>query len=396
MHGNQPTATDSNLTLHAAASLVTRRGFCAALAAVSAGLASSGSQLWADQAADDLAKIDAMTQKAMEFLVKRQAADGSFTQQAGIGITALVAWSLLKNGRTAKDPVVAKSLAFLEKAVQPDGGIHGARSRLPNYETCVCLMAFHAANAGGKYDKVIQGAEGYIRKGQWDESEGKESADEFYGGAGYGGPSRPDLSNTAFLIDALKETGAGPDDEALKKALVFVSRCQNLETEHNTTPFAAKVNDGGFYYTCAVGDEEKTRAAEEGGLKSYGAMSYSGLKSMLYAGVDKNDPRVKAAVAWIQKNYDVKSHPGMGDAGLYYYYHTFSKALDALGEAEIKDASGKTHNWRRELLLALADRQQPDGSWANTNARWMEGDPSLATAFALLALAYCRPPQAKE
>ena len=37
----------------------------------------------------------------------------------------------------------------------------------------------------------------------------------------------------------------------MKKALVFVSRCQNLETEHNTTPFAAKIPDGGFYYTCA-------------------------------------------------------------------------------------------------------------------------------------------------
>ena len=35
----------------------------------------------------------------------------------------------------------------------------------------------------------------------------------------------------------------------MQRALVFVSRCQNLETEHNTTPFAAKNPDGGFYYT---------------------------------------------------------------------------------------------------------------------------------------------------
>ena len=31
-----------------------------------------------------------------------------------------------------------------------------------------------------------------------------------YGGAGYGGSKRPDLSNTAFLLDALKAAGAGP------------------------------------------------------------------------------------------------------------------------------------------------------------------------------------------
>ena len=35
--------------------------------------------------------------------------------------------------------------------------------------------------------------------------------------------------------------------------------------------------------------------------------------------------------------------------------------------------------------------QQPDGSWINTNSRWMEGDPNLVTGYALLSLSYCRP-----
>ena len=43
--------------------------------------------------------------------------------------------------------------------------------------------------------------------------------------------------------------GDGPNDPAVKKALVFVSRCQNLEGPDNTTGFAAKNPDGGFYYT---------------------------------------------------------------------------------------------------------------------------------------------------
>jgi len=120
-------------------------------------------------------------------------------------------------------------------------------------------------------------------------------------------------------------------------------------------------------------------------------MSYSGLKSLIYAGLTKDDPRVKAAVSWIRKNYDVKNHPGMRDAGLYYYYHAFAKTLDALGEDEIEDAKGVKHDWRRDLTEELARRQQPNGSWANENTRWMEGDPNLATAFALLALTYCRP-----
>ena len=60
--------------------------------------------------------------------------------------------------------------------------------------------------------------------------------------------------------------------------------CQNLETEHNTTPYASKINDGGFYYTCAPGEQGEERMTASGGLRSYGSMGYAGLKSMIYAG----------------------------------------------------------------------------------------------------------------
>jgi squalene-hopene/tetraprenyl-beta-curcumene cyclase len=81
----------------------------------------------------------------------------------------------------------------------------------------------------------------------------------------------------------------------------------------------------------------------------------------------------------------------MGDAGLFYYFHTAAKALDVLGEKSFADEKGTAHDWRDELSTAILARQQPDGSWVNTNARWMEGDPNLVTSYALLALAYCLP-----
>jgi squalene-hopene/tetraprenyl-beta-curcumene cyclase len=81
----------------------------------------------------------------------------------------------------------------------------------------------------------------------------------------------------------------------------------------------------------------------------------------------------------------------MGDAGLYYYYHTFAKALDAMGHDKVKDDRGVEHDWRTELLAELARRQQENGSWLNENSRWLEGDPNLVTGYALLALSYCRP-----
>jgi len=342
----------------------------------------------ATKATDD--QVAEMISRGVRFLESQQAPDGSFNSRAGLGPTALATLALIRCGRTPKDPVVAKGLEYITRFVQDDGGIHPPRSRLSNYETCVAVLCLQAANQDGKYDKIIEGANRYLRTGIWDEGEGKQKSDPAYGGAGYGGQSRPDLSNTSFLIDALKASGAKEDDEALQKALVFVSRCQNLESEHNTTPFAGKINDGGFYYTPVVGEQGEDRQSPDGGLRSYGAMTYSGLKSMIYAGVDKDDPRVKAAVGWISKYYDLDSNPGMGDAGLYYYYHTFAKALNALGADKLTAADGKNHDWRRDLVEALAKRQQKNGSWVNTNPRWLENDATLVTSFALLALSYCR------
>ena len=63
--------------------------------------------------------------KAVEYCETAQAPDGSFSADAGPAVTAIVAAGLLKNGRTADDPLVAKSLKYIEKFVRPDGGISG-------------------------------------------------------------------------------------------------------------------------------------------------------------------------------------------------------------------------------------------------------------------------------
>ena len=111
----------------------------------------------------------------------------------------------------------------------------------------------------------------------------------------------------------------------------------------------------------------------------------------LYAGVGKGDPRVKAAVNWVRRNYTLEENPGMGQAGLYYYYHTFGKAMEAYGENPFADAAGKKHYWRQELFDALRTRQNADGSWRNKGEKtFAEDNPDLATAFALLSLSYCK------
>ena len=119
-------------------------------------------------------------------------------------------------------------------------------------------------------------------------------------------------------------------------------------------------------------------------------MSYAGLKSMIYAGLKKDDPRVKAAVTWLRKNYTLNANPGLGDQGLYYYYHTMAKTLSALGEKTFEDNDGNKHDWRAELVAALSERQNADGSWVNKNNRWLESDANLVTGYVLLTLSYCK------
>lgn len=339
----------------------------------------------------DLRPYQQAVDRAINFLqTKAQALDGSYAGYAGPGVTAVVTTGILRNGRSPNDPVVAKSLKYLEGFVQPDGGIYQSGTLYRSYETSLVVLCFTEANRDGRYDKLLEDAQRFLKDLQWDEGEGKDPTSDYYGGIGYGKHQRPDLSNVSFLVDALRAVGNGPEDEAIKKALIFVSRCQNLETEYNTTQFAAKNPDGGFYYTPAGGGDSKAGKTPDGGLRSYGSMTYAGLKSMIYAGVGPDDPRVKAAFQWIQRHYDVRSNPGMGNAGLYYYYHTFAKALDAMGVDVVEDAEGVKHDWRGELREELLRRQRADGSWINENPRWLEGDPALVTGYVLLTLSHCR------
>jgi squalene-hopene/tetraprenyl-beta-curcumene cyclase len=335
--------------------------------------------------------LDASVKSGLEYLRKVQSNDGSFSSKTGPGVTALVLTAAIRNGAGVDDPMVAKGLKFIESLVQKDGGIYTSESTHKNYETCLSIVCLQEANKDGRYKKTIAAADKFIKGEQWDAGEGKKPADVEFGGAGYGGKKRPDLSNTAFLVEALKAAGNGPEDENMKNALLFISRCQNLESEHNTTAFANKVNDGGFYYTVANGGESFAGKSPEGGLRSYASMTYAGLKSMIYAGLKADDPRVKAAKTWIAKNYDLKSNPGMNQDGLYYFYNTFAKTMHALGEKKFKDDAGIEHDWRAELTEAVTSRQKADGSWTNDNSkRWMETDPNLVTAYALMSLSYCK------
>src|SRR6185503_3964599 len=141
----------------------------------------------------------------------------------------------------------------------------------------------------------IDKASNYLKGLQWNENitgpkgEKVDQTNAFYGGWGYGRHGRPDLSNAHFAIEALHDAGLNSDDPAFKSALIFLSRTQN-NSETNDQPWAG--NDGGFVYSPGVegGDSEAGMITLPDGRKmprSYGSMTYAGLKSMIYAGLSK-------------------------------------------------------------------------------------------------------------
>lgn len=345
---------------------------------------------------------DAVANRAAQFLKSSQEANGGWSTAKSPGVTGVALTGLLKSGLAgAKDPVAEKALKYIEGLVNTEKK-HLAgkdpRVQLQNYVTSINVMALVAANQADKYQGIIGDAVSFLKKLQWDEGEGKDQNNDFFGGAGYDSKSRPDLSNTQFFLDALKAAGVSQDDPALKKALVFVSRCQNIKGETNDRPWAKLIDDGSFIYTAATGGVTKVtdEPLPDGSLPGYGSMTYAGIKSMIYCGVSKDDARVKKAYEWIQNNYTVDKNPGMPESrsqwGMFYYYHTMAKSLDALGLDYVVDAKGAKHDWRKDITEALLRRQQKDGSFSNV-ANWMEADPHLVTGYALMALSYCKPKQ---
>jgi len=320
--------------------------------------------------------------RALTYLEKQQRDDGSWEEYPAI--TALVLKSFFDapgKPREADHPFLGRALAYLLSKAHADGAIYD--QDLPVYNTAIAVTALRASG-NPAYEATIARAREYLVQMQADEGEGLESADPSYGGFGYGADSRSDLSNLSMAVDGLKAAGLSQDSEVWDRVVTFVSRCQNNTA---TNDKVAVGSDGGLFYSPT---ESKAGRAilpnGELGYKSYGSMTYAGLKSFIYANVSSDDPRVQAALRWVRNNYTLEENPGMGNQGLYYYYHTFAKALDAYGEEVITDADGTDHHWRAELVDKLISLQKKDGSWQNTSPRWWESNPVLATSYAVLAL----------
>jgi squalene-hopene/tetraprenyl-beta-curcumene cyclase len=361
-------------------------------------------------------------QKAFEWLWTQQH-DGVFSVAMGgktiqdAGLTGFGLLALQTKPRTlrsaAEQATIEQGLRWLLAQQRDDGSFS---EQLPNYVTSVVVAALSRWDDPG-VKPALQKAQRALLAFQNIERSGYQKNDRDYGSIGYGGSQRGDLSNTHFALEALKATGLPADHEAFAKAVVFLQRTQNLKSVND---FSGKVPDperegvildstpgddgGAFYYP---GDSAAGYILQPDGKsvsRSYGSMTYALLKSYTLAGIAGDDPRVQAAVKWIQANWTLAMNPGSDPAlgekvkyqGLYYYYMVLAQALDlaAVQQVTVPNKDGSSTDaidWRQALRAQLESQQQPDGSWVNgKNPRWMEGLPLLCTCYAMVALERCR------
>jgi squalene-hopene/tetraprenyl-beta-curcumene cyclase len=294
-----------------------------------------------------------------------------------------------------KPAYVNKGFDWLRAQQKEDGGIYNRG--LSVYNTATSLTALASAQNEG-YEAAMVRARKYLINNQWDTGEKGKVDGANDGGVGYGSKNdRADMSNTYLAIEALTvskkviDDGKHGDQPDLDwgAAIEFLSRCQNLE-QTNKSEWASNdpKNKGGFVYGPNESKVEDSTPLANGKvpLRSYGSMSYVGLLSMLYAKLSPDDQRVKAVKEWLGGNYTLEENPGLGGQGIYYYYNAMAKALAATGEDKLKLADGKEIDWRKELGEKLLTTQNADGSWKNSNGRWMESNPILTTAYTVMAL----------
>ena len=171
-----------------------------------------------------------------------------------------------------------------------------------------------AAKQEKKYKSIIGDAVKFLKKLQWDEEEGKQPSDDFYGGAGYDSKSRPDLSNTQFFLDALKEAGVDKNDPALKKLnpgvelpdtkIVVVHRSDGSGTTYTFVDYLCKVSPEwekkvgkGTSVSFPVGLGEKGNELVAGQVKrTEGALGYIELTYALQNKIDYGAVKNKEGV----------------------------------------------------------------------------------------------------
>jgi squalene cyclase len=329
-----------------------RRCFTAALVlALAAALSPAQAQAPDAKPEKSTVKMDEATKKsvnqALDWLAKRQNADGSWSDGRYSHNTAITAFSLLAfmsmghlPNQGQYGPEVAKGARFLVAASRPtDGYLVGARggNMYCHGMATLALAELLGQTGDDELRPVVKKAVDLIIRSQNTE-----------GGWRYQPtPTGADISVTIMQVMALraaKNGGVHVPDDVLKKAIGYVEACYQPST-------------GGFSYQAGRGSPGFARTA-------------AGLCVLFLSG--QYEPKQKReAVEYLKNNFHSRQH-------FFYGHYYASHAMHQVGGKEWEEWYGKINRHLRE-------RQGPDGGWQGTEFGGV--GPVYQTSIAVIILA---------
>lgn len=181
------------------------------------------------------------------------------------------------------------------------------------------------------------------------------------------------LSATAIAIDGLRAAGTAGD--AIARALPFVRRCQNHDSDDPA------FDDGGFFQMPL--DPTRNKAGRVGTdrsgtlrFRSYAAATADGMRCLLSARHDS--PRISAARAWLDDFHWRPAGSAVSPRDLVYYAARSIAATAAL--------DGKSTAALESVRDNLPKSRRPNGHWENPAGEMRENCQLVASALALEAI----------
>jgi len=137
-----------------------------------------------------------------------------------------------------------------------------------------CIMCLEEVKHRSSLLIVAWQAESFVRAINGTERKGKDQSDVTLAG--------PDTGNTKDRTFPTRAFDRRPEGVRAPTQMIRRCRstgvclaCQNLETEHNTTPLQPKTRMAGFTTPAPPGGSSAAGATATGGLRSYASMTYS-------------------------------------------------------------------------------------------------------------------------
>jgi hypothetical protein len=336
-------------TMKLCTSIITAVSVCVLSCGHALGQAPADSELLPDPA--EMARVEASVDKALEFLVSRQNADGSWPSQLGPrnnGVTAVCMLAFLGRGHTPRrgplSPVVDRALAYLI-STQADNGLYASPSRShgPMYDHALATLAVIEACGYVPEPEVRRSAQravDLIVKSQNDR-----------GGWRYQPvPQDADLSVTVMQVVALRaavNARLHVPEKTLERALKYVLSCA--------------VPDGGFGY--------------QGPNNPGPARTAAGVLSLQLLGAF-DDPAVRKGLDYLERATEGNRRPE------HYWYMAYYSM-----QAHFQAGGADWQRWHPRLREQLLDSQLPDGSWPGFNEEKIAGESrAYSTAMGAMCL----------